>query len=171
MIELLVTIAIIAILSSIGVVMARDMTKKAKIAAMKANLSSIYSAEKIFHAEFGSYSTRLDAIGYSANGEFDTNVGFMQEYSPPLPAKQGTPGCQATCGLYGVNNCPNMTWRCTANALSTNFGHITVPPTASTNWFIAEGHFHYESLGGGLHKYVTVDINQDKIFRHMEGIH
>jgi len=76
LIELMVVVAIIGILSAVAVPQFQKFQRKAKQAEAKANLSFIYTAEKIFLAETGTYYSNLYAIGVEPEGHSIYNTGF-----------------------------------------------------------------------------------------------
>lgn len=161
LVELTVVVAIVGILAAVVVPAYQEFILKARIAGLRSNLASIHANEQIYHAENNSYTTRLDAMGYQPDGRFEANIGFRFEFSPPPPARQGTPGCNSTCS----SSCPFVTWTCTDLAHSSTFSDRPQrlgPPTASTNGFIAEAHMHYVEYAGGGGKAVTLQINQNR---------
>jgi len=75
LIELMVVVAIIGILSAVAVPQFQKFQRKAKQAEAKANLSALYTAQKVFSAETGSYYTNLWALGYEPEGEMIYTIG------------------------------------------------------------------------------------------------
>lgn len=77
LIELMVVVAIIGILSAVAVPQFQKFQRKAKQSEAKAMLASIYSAQKAFQAETGSYYSNLWAIGVEPEGIIQYDVGFI----------------------------------------------------------------------------------------------
>jgi len=79
LIELMVVVAIIAFLAMIAVPNFNRFLAKAKRAEAYMNLSSIYAAEKAYHAEHGKYSDVLNGeggIGRKPEGKTYYTYGF-----------------------------------------------------------------------------------------------
>lgn len=74
--ELLVTLAIIGVLVSIGVVSYNTYFLRARQNNAKYELSSIYQSELNFKKMYDSYHANLVVIGASPTGVFDYNAGF-----------------------------------------------------------------------------------------------
>lgn len=75
LIELMVVVAIIGILSAVAIPQFQKFQRKAKQSEARANLSAIYTAQKIFLAETGTYYSNLWAIGYEPEGIMKYNLG------------------------------------------------------------------------------------------------
>ena len=117
LVELMVVVAIIGVLAAVAVPNVTKYIAKARQSEAKTNLSSIYTSEKAFYAEYNAYHNMFGAIGYSPEGKLRYNVGFSAATSvagpgngynnPPTVA----PGISATtvayCGAAGVmaNGC------------------------------------------------------------------
>ena len=76
LVELMVVVAIIGILASIAMPQFQKFTFKARMTEAKAGLSSLYTAEKAFYAEWSEYDSRFGAIGYAPEGNYYFNIGF-----------------------------------------------------------------------------------------------
>lgn len=76
LVELMVVVAIIGVLASIAVPAVNKYIAKARQSEAKTNLSSLYTSEKAFYAEYTTYDSRFEAIGYSPEGQLRYNVGF-----------------------------------------------------------------------------------------------
>ncbi|KHD89305.1 MAG: pilus assembly protein PilA [Bdellovibrio sp. ArHS] len=113
LVELMVVVAIIGILAAIAVPSVNKYMAKARQSEAKTNLSSLYTAEKAFYAEYNTYDSRFAAIGYTPEGSLRYNIGFSAAgqiagvangYSG-TPANDyysaGGPGT-AYCGANGV---------------------------------------------------------------------
>jgi len=150
LIELMVVVAIIGILSAVAVPQFQKFQRKAKQAEAKTMLSGIYTAEKIFYAEHGTYYPNVWAIGFEAEGSLIYNSGFGTPSSPPA-APTGYTGILAnnvnhtvyqTCGLtyaaeegkncmfetVGRNVSGESTWTATSNTfLAGTLGILNAP--------------------------------------------
>jgi len=114
LVELMVVVAIIGILASLAIPSIGKYMAKARQSEAKTQLSSLYTAEKAFFAEYTVYDSRFGAIGYSPEGKLRYNVGFtaagvqatlaLNGYNPPagLNASLTT---SAYCIAAGTNGC------------------------------------------------------------------
>lgn len=76
LVELMVVVAIIGVLASIAIPNIQKYIAKARQTEAKTNLSSLYTSEKAFYAEYTAYHSMFGAIGYSPEGQLRYNVGF-----------------------------------------------------------------------------------------------
>lgn len=76
LVELMVVVAIIGVLASIAVPQVNKYIAKARQSEAKTILSSIYTSEKAFFAEYSAYHDMFGAIGYSPEGKLRYNAGF-----------------------------------------------------------------------------------------------
>lgn len=76
LVELMVVVAIIGVLASIAVPAVNKYIAKARQSEAKTSLSSLYTSEKAFYAEYTAYHTAFQAVGYSPEGKMRYNVGF-----------------------------------------------------------------------------------------------
>lgn len=76
LVELMVVVAIIGVLASIAIPSINRYLAKARQSEAKTNLSSLYTSEKAFFAEFNIYSGYFGVVGYTPEGQLRYNVGF-----------------------------------------------------------------------------------------------
>ncbi len=76
MLEVLITLVLVGILSSIAVPSYRTYTRSAKTAEAKSTLSQIYMAEKSFFLNWRFYTAHLTLAGVFPDGELLYNAGF-----------------------------------------------------------------------------------------------
>jgi type IV pilus assembly protein PilA len=76
LIELMVVVAIIGILATIAVPNFQKFQARSKQTNAKAELSSIYSAQKSFFAEYSTYSAVLPVVGFVPEGTTETAAGY-----------------------------------------------------------------------------------------------
>lgn len=76
LVELMVVVAIIGILAAVAVPSVNKYMAKARQSEAKTNLSSLYTSEKAFYAEYNTYDTRFAAVGYAPEGQLRYNIGF-----------------------------------------------------------------------------------------------
>jgi type IV pilus assembly protein PilA len=128
LVELMVVVAIIGVLASIAVPAVNKYIAKARQSEAKTNLSSLYTSEKAFYAEYTAFDPRFAAVGYSPEGQLRYNVGFAAGQPTATssngfntPAAQvptssmvsaycGTPAAPGTSGciiLFGANGAAN----------------------------------------------------------------
>ncbi len=142
LVELMVVVAIIGILASLAIPSIGKYMAKARQSEAKTQLSSLYTAEKAFFAEYTAFDERFAALGYSPEGNLRYNVGFgaagfvatiANGYTMPiglLPDRSTI----TYCGAAGA----------VVNACSTLNGATNVPPpalpaanTTTSNTFLA----------------------------------
>jgi len=102
LVELLIVVAIIGVLATIGIPTFRKMVQKAKQAEPKVALAGIYTVETAFFSEYGMYGSQLDKMGYGLEGENrNYSVGFQNVDCAPTPAAGNTayPLITSTRGL------------------------------------------------------------------------
>ncbi len=80
LVELLIVVAIIGVLSTMGVPTFRKMVAKAKKTEAKVALGGIYTVEQAFSTEYNTYGNRLTKLGF----EFEGTGGRV--YSVGFPA-------------------------------------------------------------------------------------
>lgn len=76
LIELMIVVAIIAVLSVLAVPGLMKSLAKAKRAEAYINLGSLAMAEKAYFAEHGAYSANLGDIGWKPEGSYNYTYGF-----------------------------------------------------------------------------------------------
>ncbi len=76
LIELMIVIAIIAFLAMVSIPSFKRFLAKAKRTEAYMNLNALATAEKIYWAEHGTYSTDLQAIGWKPEGQTQYTYGF-----------------------------------------------------------------------------------------------
>ena len=76
LIELMVVVAIIGILATIAVPNFQKFQARSKQTNAKAELSSVFSAQKSFFAEYSTYSAHLVTVGYVPEGTNEAADGY-----------------------------------------------------------------------------------------------
>lgn len=76
LVELMVVVAIIGVLATIAIPSVGKYIAKARQSEAKTGLSSLYTSEKAFYAEYNAYHSAFAAVGYSPEGQLRYNVGF-----------------------------------------------------------------------------------------------
>lgn len=116
LVELMVVVAIIGILAMMSVGAVQKQIAKARQAEAKTNLSSLYTAEKSFQAEYNCYWSGFRTIGFILEGSLRYNVGFgtastgyavetdcgylgANRATTPMNAGEACTGTGATCNL------------------------------------------------------------------------
>lgn len=77
LVELMVVVAIIGVLAAIAIPNVTKYIAKARQTEAKTQLSSIFTSEKAFYAEYSTYDDRFAVIAYSPEGELRYNAGFV----------------------------------------------------------------------------------------------
>lgn len=83
LIELMIVVAIIGILATLGVPQFQRFQARARQAEARTTLSGIYMAMKSFHAEWNRYYGNLEAIGYAVDGRILYDGGFSNSGEGP----------------------------------------------------------------------------------------
>ncbi len=83
LLETIVTVGLVAILTSIAVPTYRNYTRSAKTPEAQSSLGQIYMAEKSFFLQHRFYTADLLAIGAAPDGEMLYNAGFSSGDAPP----------------------------------------------------------------------------------------
>lgn len=105
-VELSITVAVAGVLAAIAIPSYVSYVNKSKQTEAKANLMSLYSAEKTFYFSQQFYCPRLDAVGFRPTGSLTYRVGFAAD-SAGTPAGVGSPGCISTATIAA---CAGVTW-------------------------------------------------------------
>lgn len=82
LVELMVVVAIIGVLAAVAVPQVNKYIAKARQTEAKTILSSIYTSEKAFYAEYTAYHSAFGAIGYSPEGKLRYVAGFSAAGTP-----------------------------------------------------------------------------------------
>ncbi len=80
LVELLIVVAIIGVLSTLGVPTFRRMIQKSKKSEAKVNLGAIYTAQAAFKAEYSVFGNNLNRMGFEIDGSpsnMTYNIGFF----------------------------------------------------------------------------------------------
>jgi prepilin-type N-terminal cleavage/methylation domain-containing protein len=151
LVELLIVVAIIGVLATMGVPAYKRMVERAKTKEAQVALGGIYTANIAFQSEYGTFGNNLAGIGFDFEGSganylvgFPTNnclqANIMPSNQPGFPGEQ----IQASFAQYytgrncrvagrGVNFPPN------ANICNVNAG-MCLPSVADLlngGWFVA----------------------------------
>lgn len=74
LVELMIVVAIIGVLATIGVPTFRTMVQKAKKSEAKVALGALYTSETAFFSEYGAYGNLLDKVGFELDGQANQRV-------------------------------------------------------------------------------------------------
>lgn len=96
LVELMVVVAIIALLAATALPQFRKYQAKARVSEAKLALASIYSAEESYYGEYANYATCLAYMGYTPTGA-DTDRFYDVGFSSQATAHTGVrAGCTTT---------------------------------------------------------------------------
>ncbi|MFY7992994.1 MAG: prepilin-type N-terminal cleavage/methylation domain-containing protein [Bacteriovoracaceae bacterium] len=131
LVELMVVVAIIGVLSAVAIPNFKKYQAKAKVSEAKLQLSSIYTAETSFYADFNMYHNCLDYMGYNPAPEMPSRY-FATGFSAVTTAINA--GTHASAQNSGMNivNCP-----ATATSVEGNAAYVSSATAASATWFPA----------------------------------
>lgn len=79
LVELMVVVAIIGILAAVAVPNFQRFTAKSKRSEAVSNLSALYTAERAFKAEWNTYTSSFQSIGYAPTGTMRYSHGFQAD--------------------------------------------------------------------------------------------
>lgn len=101
LIELMIVVALVGILASLGVANLRKFQAKARQAEAKVNLGAMATAEQIFFGEKGSYTLCLSDTGY--DGPMGGKQYYRKGFTWNIPV-------QDLCGPAGTGSCKGYAW-------------------------------------------------------------
>lgn len=76
LVELMVTVSIIAVLASFAIPFYEKFAFRAKVTEAKTMMASLYSSEKAFYSEYLAYHVMFQAVGFAPEGNIRFNIGF-----------------------------------------------------------------------------------------------
>jgi type IV pilus assembly protein PilA len=118
LVELMVVVSIIGILAAIAIPNFQRFTAKAKQGEAKSNLAAVYSAERAFQAEWGTYTSGFNNVGYRPSGYVRYAHGWTGNFGVmptgyPNAASWDTTMFNSTVfcagGIAGANGCQMVT--------------------------------------------------------------
>ncbi|RYZ70322.1 MAG: prepilin-type N-terminal cleavage/methylation domain-containing protein [Proteobacteria bacterium] len=157
LIELMIVVAIIGILASIAVPNFKKFQVKARQSEAKAQLTSLFTAEKAFYGEWNGYRGDFRDVGYAPEGSMRYQVGFANStYTPSAPftpsavtlAAGGAFNTQVTMGQTALGfTHKQVTGIPTWAAVAANGAdcQASTPPTQTT--FVASANSNEAALG------------------------
>lgn len=143
LVELMVVVAIIGILAAIAVPNFQRFTAKSKQSEAKSSLSALYSAERAFQAEWGSYYGDFRNVGYQPTGQVRFRHGFSASFVGLVAGYSGagvtTAGAAATDFSTAVGTVCGAALPCQEVTPASNGAALpAIPATAgSTSTFTA----------------------------------
>ncbi len=132
LVELLIVVAIIGVLSTIGVPTFRKMIQKAKKSEAKVNLGGLYTAENAFFSEYEVYGNAIDRIGFETDGQnLIYVIGFMATDCKDIAV------APVTAAAKPLSSAMNSAYSDYATSTLTKTGNnvltkCSVPPAAAT---------------------------------------
>jgi type IV pilus assembly protein PilA len=175
LVELMVVVAIIAVLSTIAVPRVNKFIAKSRQSEAQINLSSIYSFNKNFYLEYQGYTSSFSAMGYLPEGNLRYNTGFSV-------ASVGPTNYLTLTGLAAYGGNVTTLAECPTNAAAnarcrTLFGANDAAPPAVVNATVAAPFDTFTAVSrsclvrGNANactgaNYDTWEINQDKNLRN-----
>lgn len=139
LVEMLVTVGIFAVVTSIAVPSYRRYSRHSKTAEAQSSLGQVYMAEKSFFLQWRFYTGDLVVAGVAPEGEMLYNVGFSATAAPPTSYKGtsiNTAGNRDTffeiCGKqFGSGTLENCAFKNSRNKNGFNAAGITANVTIS----------------------------------------
>lgn len=115
LVELMVVVSIIGILAAIAIPSVSKYMAKARQSEAKSNLSSLYTAEKAFFAEYNTFDSRFAAVGFTPEGQLRYAIGFTAAgaqagvangyTTAPADVSFNSTGFCGAAGVMGANGC------------------------------------------------------------------
>ena len=141
LIELMVVLGLISTLAMMAMASYETYVRRAYVANAKSGLAQLYTMEMGYSAEYNSFTSRLDAIGFSLQGHTAFDMGFDNDQ----PGPPGTPQGNAYCNTLCNTGCPlSGEVVCMAAAQNSLDGVHKADITRST--FRAVAHLIYHSI-------------------------
>jgi prepilin-type N-terminal cleavage/methylation domain-containing protein len=77
LVELLIVVAIIGVLATVGIPTFKRMMEKSKKSEAKVNLGNLFTTEAAFYSEYGGYGNNLVSMGYEVDGNLTEMIYHM----------------------------------------------------------------------------------------------
>ncbi len=122
LVELMVVVAIIALLAATALPQFRKYQAKARVSEAKLALASIYTAEESYMGEYGNFATCLSYMGYIPTGAAADrfyDVGWSYQVTAHAGVRDG-------CATGGVNFYAGTKGATTATVSTAEFSYNTV---------------------------------------------
>ena len=105
LIELLIVVVIIGILAAIAIPKFANTKEKAYVAAMKADLRNLITAQESYNADWVSYASTPASLTYQSSAGVTVTIGSVTASGWNATAKHN--GTAKTCGIfYGTATAP-----------------------------------------------------------------
>lgn len=165
LVELMVVVAIIGILAAMSVGQVQKQISKARQAEAKTNLSSLYTAMKAYHAEYGAYTTHFDKIKAGFEGQLRYQTGFNNAVAKPAADTSPGNGNNVISTATHCNN--NGTGVMNANGCAVIPSNGVQPPTTNATASTATT-FHITANAAiyAANRNDQWSINQNKDLQH-----
>lgn len=170
LVELLIVVAIIGVLSTIGVPTFRRMIQKSKKSEAKVNLGGVYTTEAAFYAEYNGYGNNLQKMGFEIEGNAASLIYLVGFY---------TAACADQTTMYptsGVSAAINAAFPAYYTAANTALGGTTAGGTcvarnslANGTGFTAGAEGVISPTTGAAHDTWTID-DQRKVSNTVDGV-
>ena len=115
LVELMIVVAIIGVLATIGVPTFRTMVQKAKKSEAKVALGGLYTSETAFFSEYGVYGNAVDKLGFELDGvatQRAYNIGFFngncQGFTATVAPAVASAGASLNISFPGYYNAPTF---------------------------------------------------------------
>ena len=166
LVELMVVVAIIGILAAVAVPNFQRFTAKSKRSEAVSNLSALYTAERAFKAEWNTYTSSFQSIGYAPTGTMRYQHGFSADtFTIPTGFTAPPNNNSSTASFCSQGAIPGA-------VLNNGCNVVTIPiapeglggTTVTFDKFIADARADID--GDAYYDQVTID--QDKTIRQMK---
>jgi type IV pilus assembly protein PilA len=134
----MVVVAIIGILAAIAVPNFQRFTAKSKQSEVKGNLSAVYSANRAFAAEWQTFTSIFETMGYLPNGNFRYEHGFSGANFPAAFPTGYTGPAAGSINTAAFCAAPPPGVTCAVNQSPIPPGAVATPAMTSTT-FTAQG--------------------------------
>lgn len=165
LIELMIVVAIIGILAAVAIPSFQRFQAKARMSEAKTLLSGLYTAEKTYKMEWGTYFGHFQNIGFDPNGNLKFRTGFGAAGVVNVIGYQGPGvGPAAAATVFNTSNYCGAGKPCLETAYGLNFGATPAAATWTKTTFIANAK---GDIDGEDAIYEEWSVNQVKTFTNI----
>jgi len=162
LVELMIVVAIIGLLAAIGIPQYQKFQARARQTEAKAQLSALFTAEKAFQGEWGSFSNDLANIGFAVEGQQLRYVtGFATDTAPTGYPTNAPPHTTGRSRSNQVSAAPEATWHPDIVTNVATYNALTGSVAPTTNTFTAAANGDPKNTVGGTADRWTINENKN----------
>lgn len=162
LVELMIVVAIIGLLAAIGIPQYQKFQARARQTEAKAQLSALFTAEKAFQGEWGSYSNDLANIGFAVEGQQLRYVTGFADGTAPVGYPPNAPPHQTNRNRSNiVSVAPQAVWHPNIQSVIATYEALTGSVSPTTNTFTAASMGDPKNTVGGTADRWTINENKN----------